>query len=282
VQLFRELRLSHSDVAGQLAGREPDRNGDVAFHHARTNSSWAPRGPRSRSGPSFRCANRISIFLRSHRDVSKPSVPANDRATSRACSCMSRGILRDGSFGQHCGLSGHTSQSKVHCRRLQQVTYSRRYSYRMPKCGTDISLNCWESSAIYICVFSDLDRQWPSVRSAWRGFAGRRASSQRLRTLLVSESEPLPISVRKPATINASTMNSPATIQKVRVMGTYLMACDAHAPLFWDSEPPPTFAQTPLPKSRRAILSPIICFIYNSMLDSQSTCTRSIPSWWYD
>jgi hypothetical protein len=34
----------------------------------------------------FRCANRISIFLRSRRDVSKPSVPANDRATSRACS----------------------------------------------------------------------------------------------------------------------------------------------------------------------------------------------------
>src|SRR6202044_4195107 len=34
---------------------------------ARTNSSWAPRGPRSRSRPSFRmrfrCANRISIFF---------------------------------------------------------------------------------------------------------------------------------------------------------------------------------------------------------------------------
>jgi hypothetical protein len=54
----------------------------------------------------FRCANRISIFLRSRRDCSKPSVPASDRATSRACSWMSRGILRDGSFGQHCGLSG--------------------------------------------------------------------------------------------------------------------------------------------------------------------------------
>ena len=84
---------------------------------ARTNSSWAPRGPRSRSRPSFRmrfrCANRISIFLRSRRDVSKPSVPASDRATSRACSYMSRGILRDGSFGQHCGLSGHTSQSSL-------------------------------------------------------------------------------------------------------------------------------------------------------------------------
>src|SRR6266567_4345548 len=46
---------------------------------ARTNSSWAPRGPRSRSRPSFRmrfkCANRISIFLRSRRDCSNPSVP---------------------------------------------------------------------------------------------------------------------------------------------------------------------------------------------------------------
>src|SRR5271154_7040664 len=44
---------------------------------ARTNSSWAPRGPRSRSRPSFRmrfkCANRISIFLRSRCDCSKPS-----------------------------------------------------------------------------------------------------------------------------------------------------------------------------------------------------------------
>ena len=84
---------------------------------ARTNSSWAPRGPRSRSRPSFRirfkCANLISIFLRSRRDFSKSSVSANDRATSRACSWMSRGILRDGSFGQHCGLSGHTSQSSL-------------------------------------------------------------------------------------------------------------------------------------------------------------------------
>jgi hypothetical protein len=84
---------------------------------ARTNSSRAPRGPRSRGRQSFRmrfkCANRISIFLRSRRDVSKPSVPASDRATSRAYSCMSRGILRDGSFGQHCGLSGQTSQSSL-------------------------------------------------------------------------------------------------------------------------------------------------------------------------
>src|SRR3954447_8229095 len=71
---------------------------------ARTNSSWAPRGPRSRSRPSlrmrFKCANRISIFLRSHRDRSKPSVPANDRATSRACSLgvskKCRSLVRSG------------------------------------------------------------------------------------------------------------------------------------------------------------------------------------------
>src|SRR5438132_1741 len=72
---------------------------------AKTNSSWAPWGPRSRSRPSFRmrlrCANRISIFLRSRRDCSKASVSAKDRATSRACSWMSRGILRNGTFGQH-------------------------------------------------------------------------------------------------------------------------------------------------------------------------------------
>lgn len=30
-----------------------------------------------------------------------------------ACSWISRGILRDGSFGQHCGLSGHTSQKRL-------------------------------------------------------------------------------------------------------------------------------------------------------------------------
>jgi hypothetical protein len=83
---------------------------------ASTNSSWAPRGPRSRSRPSrrmrFRCANRISIFFRSRRDCSKASVSASERATSRACSWMSCGILRAGSL-QHCGLSGHTSQSSL-------------------------------------------------------------------------------------------------------------------------------------------------------------------------
>jgi hypothetical protein len=40
------------------------------------------------------------------------------------------------------------------------------------------------------------------------------------------------------------------------------MACETHAPLFWESEPLPTFAHTPLPKSNSAMLSPSICFIF--------------------
>jgi hypothetical protein len=62
-----------------------------------------PRGPRNRSRSSLRmrlrCANRISIFFRSRRNCSKPSVPPKERATSRARSRISRGILRDGSLG---------------------------------------------------------------------------------------------------------------------------------------------------------------------------------------
>jgi hypothetical protein len=38
-------------------------------------------------------------------------------------------------------------------------------------------------------------------------------------------------------------------------------ACDTHAPLFWESGPPPTFAHMPLPKSSKARLSPSICVI---------------------
>ena len=40
------------------------------------------------------------------------------------------------------------------------------------------------------------------------------------------------------------------------------MACETHVPLFWESEPLPTFAHTPLPKSNSAMLSPSICFIF--------------------
>jgi len=39
-------------------------------------------------------------------------------------------------------------------------------------------------------------------------------------------------------------------------------AYDTHAPLLWESGPPPTkFAHMPLPKSSRARLNPSICFI---------------------
>jgi hypothetical protein len=68
----------------------------------------AEAGRASECASSARSASRSSC-----RDCSKPSVPASDRATSRACSWMSRGILRDGSFGQHWGLSGHISQSRL-------------------------------------------------------------------------------------------------------------------------------------------------------------------------
>jgi hypothetical protein len=39
------------------------------------------------------------------------------------------------------------------------------------------------------------------------------------------------------------------------------MACETHAPLFWESEPLSTLAHKPLPNSNSAILSPSICFI---------------------
>jgi hypothetical protein len=113
-------------------------------------------GPRSRSRPSFRmrfkCANRISIFLRSCRDCSKPSVPANDRATSRACSWTSRGILRDGSFGQHCGLSGQTSQSRL-LARYRSVLPSCTVPL-VPSCAYGISTAC--SLFVLIAAFGDL------------------------------------------------------------------------------------------------------------------------------
>src|SRR5213079_272027 len=79
----------------------------------------------------FKCANRISIFLRSHRDRSKASVPANDRATSRACSWTSRGILRDGSFGQQVGFSGQRSQSRL----------LARYRSVLPSCTVPLVLS---------------------------------------------------------------------------------------------------------------------------------------------
>jgi hypothetical protein len=81
---------------------------------ARTNSSCAPRGPRSRSRPSFsmqsRCANRVSIFLRSRRDCSKVQYPqTNGQRLGRVRGCRAGSCAMG--FEQHCGLSGHTSQS---------------------------------------------------------------------------------------------------------------------------------------------------------------------------
>ena len=46
-----------------------------------------------------------------------------------------------------------------------------------------------------------------------------------------------------------------------RVENLHWLACDTHAPLFWESEPPPTFAHMPLPKSSKATLNPSICLI---------------------
>ena len=61
---------------------------------ASVNSSWAPRGPRSRRRPSrrmrLRCANLISMRLRSCRERSKASGPACDRATLPPASACGR------------------------------------------------------------------------------------------------------------------------------------------------------------------------------------------------
>jgi hypothetical protein len=79
---------------------------------------------------SVRTSSRSSC--RSCRYRSKPSVPANDRATSRACSWLSRGILRDGSFGQHCGLSGHASESSLLARYRRVLPSCTQYAGPKP------------------------------------------------------------------------------------------------------------------------------------------------------
>src|SRR6266571_3097502 len=84
---------------------------------ARWNSSRAPEKPRNRirSKPwcVFRCAKRISTFLRSLRDLANSGVPIKARVASRASSCTSRGIFRKVILGVHLGLSGHEPQSRV-------------------------------------------------------------------------------------------------------------------------------------------------------------------------
>ena len=59
----------------------------------------------------FRCANGISIFFRSRRDLTQASAFAISRATSRACCWIERGTLRAGIFGQHRGFGSQASQS---------------------------------------------------------------------------------------------------------------------------------------------------------------------------
>jgi hypothetical protein len=77
---------------------------------ARWNSSRAPERPRSRirSKPwwIFRCANLISTRFLSSRDLANPFVFIFHRATSRASSWRSRGILRASALVQHLVLSG--------------------------------------------------------------------------------------------------------------------------------------------------------------------------------
>src|SRR5260370_40384082 len=82
---------------------------------ARWNSSRAPEKPRNRIRPKpwcvFRCAKRISTFLRSLRDLANSGVPIKARVASRASSCTSRGTFRKVMFGVHLGLSGHGARA---------------------------------------------------------------------------------------------------------------------------------------------------------------------------
>ena len=84
---------------------------------ARRNSSLAPFGPlrrrRVRRSIRLRCANSISTFFRRRQASAYSGVAACARATSRASSCRSRGILRATSLGQHCALSSQTPQSSL-------------------------------------------------------------------------------------------------------------------------------------------------------------------------
>jgi hypothetical protein len=64
----------------------------------------------------FRCAKRISSCFLSSRDLMNAGVPISRRAASRASSWRSRGILRDGSLGQHRIFNRQTSQSRFEAR----------------------------------------------------------------------------------------------------------------------------------------------------------------------
>jgi hypothetical protein len=61
-------------------------------------------------------AKRISTRFLSSRDLANALVFIFWRATSRASSCRSRGILRAASFVQHLALRGQTSQPRLEAR----------------------------------------------------------------------------------------------------------------------------------------------------------------------
>ena len=81
---------------------------------ARWNSSRAPVRPRRRmrSKPywTFRCAKRISTFLRALLDRSNSGVPFSDRVWLRASSLTSRAIFLNGARVHRC-LSVQARQS---------------------------------------------------------------------------------------------------------------------------------------------------------------------------
>src|SRR6202042_3220109 len=88
---------------------------------ARRNSSLAPFGPlsrkRARRRIRLRWANSISTFFRRRQASTYCGVAACARATSRASSFRSLGILRATAFGQHWALSLQASQSNLLARK---------------------------------------------------------------------------------------------------------------------------------------------------------------------
>jgi hypothetical protein len=72
---------------------------------------WPCRRKRSSLRMRLRCANSISTFFRSRREVRSSVDLAISRAMSRAPSCMERGTLRTKSFGQQRAFKAQLAQS---------------------------------------------------------------------------------------------------------------------------------------------------------------------------
>ena len=70
----------------------------------RATSAWPPRVTPKRTSKNSRSGPQADI------------APCHSFSASRASSLMSRVTLRKGIFGQHCGLSGHASQSRLDAR----------------------------------------------------------------------------------------------------------------------------------------------------------------------